>query len=127
MIETGLYSVDVWVDFENVDESGCVLASAADVHDESLLAPGKVVVAFDDDHVALALVVGRVRQGSATRVPTRSGPGGDRRVRRGGGARSRRPVWRLTYLRPHRSPRGRGPHLGGRGGSGMRPVGPRSR
>lgn len=66
MIETGLYSVDVWVDFENVDESGCLLASSADVHDESLLAPGKVVVAFDDDHVALACVVGKTRRGSET-------------------------------------------------------------
>lgn len=66
MIETGLYNVDVWVDFENVDDSGCLLATAADVRDESLLASGKVVVAFDDDHVALACVVGKTRQGSET-------------------------------------------------------------
>lgn len=32
----------------------------------SCSSPGKVVVAFDDDHVALALVVGKVRRGSET-------------------------------------------------------------
>lgn len=59
MSETGLYSVDVWVGFDTVDKTGHFLADLADFHDESLLAPGKVVVAFDDDHVALACVVGR--------------------------------------------------------------------
>lgn len=75
MIEAGLYSVDVWADFENVDESGCLLASAADVHDESLLALGKVLVAFDDGHVALAAVVGKVRRGSETRFRLALAPG----------------------------------------------------
>jgi len=53
-------------DFEHVDESGNLLARAADGHDESLLEPGKVVVAFDDDHIALALVVGKAQRGSET-------------------------------------------------------------
>ena len=75
MIETGLYSVDVWVGFENVDESGCLLASAADVHDESLLAPGKVVVAFDDDHVALACVLGKTQRGSGALFRLALAPG----------------------------------------------------
>lgn len=75
MIETGLYSVDIWVDFENVDESGCLLASAADAQDESLLAPGRVVVAFDDDQVALACVVGKTRRGSETLFRLEIAPG----------------------------------------------------
>lgn len=33
------------------------------------------MVAFDDDHVALAVVVGRVRQGSETRVQLALAPG----------------------------------------------------
>ncbi len=75
MIDTGLYSVDVWVDFETVDKSGHVLADPTDIHDLELFKPGKVVVAFDDDHVSLALVVGRVRRGSATRFQLTLVPG----------------------------------------------------
>lgn len=75
MIATGLYSVDIWVDFDTVDKTGHLLANPIDIHDESLLAPGKVVVAFDDDHVALAVVVGRVRQGHETRVQLALPPG----------------------------------------------------
>lgn len=75
MIETGLYSVDVWVDRDTVDKTGHVLADPADFHDESLLAPGKVVPAFDDDHIALAVVVGRLEQGSKTRFQLKLAPG----------------------------------------------------
>lgn len=75
MIEAGLHSVDAWVDFETVDKCGHVLADPTDIHDPELFKPGKVVVAFDDDHVSLALVVGRVRQGSATRFQLALVPG----------------------------------------------------
>lgn len=75
MIETGLYSVDVWVDFETVDESGHVLAASTDIQDLELFKPGKVVVAFDDDRISLAVVVGRVRQGSETQFRLALAPG----------------------------------------------------
>lgn len=75
MIETGLYNADVWVDFQTVDKTGHLLANPADIQDESLLAPDKVVVAFDDDHIALAVVVGRVRQGSETCYQLKLAPG----------------------------------------------------
>ncbi len=75
MTETGLYRVDVWVDFDTVDTTGHLLANPIDFHDESLLAPGKVVAAFDDDHVAPAAVAGRVRQGNETRVHPALAPG----------------------------------------------------
>ena len=52
--------------FETADKVGCVLVGPVDVPDLELLKPDKVVVAFDEDHIALAVVVGRVRQGSET-------------------------------------------------------------
>jgi hypothetical protein len=75
MIEAGLYSVDVWVDFENKDESGYLLADPTDAPDPALLAPGRVVAAFDDDHVALACVVGHAKRGSQTFARLALAPG----------------------------------------------------
>ena len=75
MIDTGLYSVDVWADFEAVDKSGHVLVDPTDIHDLELFKPGKVVMAFDDDHTSVAVVVGRVRQGSETRIQLAVAPG----------------------------------------------------
>lgn len=75
MIETGLYNVDVWVDLETVDKSGHVLVDPTDIQDPDLFKPGKVVVAFDDDHISLAVVVGRVRAGNETRFQLALAPG----------------------------------------------------
>ena len=73
--------------FETADKVGCVLVGPVDVPDLELLKPDKVVVAFDEDHIALA-VVGRVRQGSETATSSGLRPGTSRSTSRQSCARS---------------------------------------
>jgi hypothetical protein len=78
----GRANVDVWVDFETADKVGCVLVGPVDAPDLELLKPDKVVVAFDEDHIALAVVVGRVRQGTETATSSGLRPGASRSTSR---------------------------------------------
>jgi len=88
IFETGLCNVDVWVDFETADKVGCVIVGPVDAPDLELLKPDKVVVASDEDHIALAVVVGRVRQGSETATSSGLLPGTSRSTSRQSCARS---------------------------------------